>query len=459
MLTFLRQYLHLIAIILMWVFTALYLGPLIYAVLPLTMFVFRSREMWPELILGFLIILVFSDISPVYQDMRKIKSAKYAVMVALGLIFLIETNRFQPLSAIFLLFLPFFVYAFFPLLLGSDLLNGMSKTISYSLLYLLVPNYILYNFRRQGWSFFRDLSFFIITIMLAGYVLQWVNPEWVYVAGRFRGLFGNPNGLGIFCYVSFMLVYLINYLNPSLFTRIERVFLFGVIGFILIKSGSRTSVVATSMFLLFGRFFSLSPFLGFISFIAFLGIVELISSNLASIVISLGLEKYFRVETLEDGSGRYFAWNFAWEQINKGGFLIFGGGFGNDEWVMRHNYPYLRSMGHHGGVHNSYLTMWFNTGIVGLLIYFRSYFLLFLKANKQVPIAFAVMFSSLFSVMYESWLTGSLNPFTIILVISMTLLTEPDIMKGGGGYRGGEVDEDEVGPEAAEDGAPATVTV
>ena len=82
---------------------------------------------------------------------------------------------------------------------------------------------------------------------------------------------------------------------------------------------------------------------------------------------------------------------------------------------MRRNYDYLERMGHQGGVHNSYLSMWFNVGIVGLLIYFRSFVLLFIKAAKLLPISTAVMFSVLFSVMYESWLVGSLNPYTIIL--------------------------------------------
>jgi O-antigen ligase len=95
---------------------------------------------------------------------------------------------------------------------------------------------------------------------------------------------------------------------------------------------------------------------------------------------------------------------------------------------MRHNYDYLRSQGHDGGVHNSYLTMWFNTGIIGIMLYFRSFILLFVKANKRAPIAFAIMFAVLFSVLYESWLTGSLNPYTITLLTIMTMLTEEDIV-------------------------------
>ncbi|MBL0036611.1 MAG: hypothetical protein IPP26_12825 [Flavobacteriales bacterium] len=428
MIKFLKAHTQLLGIIVVWLFTTLYLGPLIYLILPATVFLFRRSDLWADMIFGFLLILILSDMSPEFFQMRKIKSAKYTYIIALSLIFLLETQRFMPLSRVFTIFLPFFVYSFLPLMQSSDVLNGVSKTISYALLYLIIPNYVLMNFRRQGWLFMRNFLFFIVTVLAFGYAILYVQPGWVMIGGRFRGLFGNPNGLGIFCYVTFMLAYVVNYMNPHLFSRIDKIIVFGVIGFVLIKCGSRTSVVASSMFLVFGRFFSLSPFLGFVAFIASIGIAELVSSNLAVIVMAFGLEKFFRVETLEDGSGRYFAWNFAWEQINKGGFLVFGGGFGNDEWVMRHNYKFLRSQGHHGGVHNSYLTMWFNTGAVGILLYFRSYMLLFFKANKLVPVAFAVMFSSMFSVLYESWLTGSLNPFSIILVIIMTLLSEDDIV-------------------------------
>lgn len=429
MIQFLRSHATLLVVVLFWVFSALFLGPLIYLLLPATVFFFRSRDMWPEMLFGFLIILILSDISPEFVALRSIKSAKYGIMIALALVFLLETNRFAPLSRVFNIFLPFFVYSFFPLVQSSDVVNGISKTISYGLLYLIIPNYVLYNFRRQGWTFIRNLIFFILTVLIASYLLRYLNPRYVIIAGRFRGLFGNPNGLGIFCYLSFVLASISVYLNRGLFNFREKVFVFATLAFFLVLCGSRTSVVSAVMFLVFSRFFSVSPFLGFFFFFAFLAVAELVASNLSLIVMKLGLQKFFRLETLDDGSGRYFAWAFAWTKINEGGFFLFGGGFGNDEWVMRHNYGYLRSMGHHGGVHNSYLTMWFNTGIMGVLLFFRSCFLLFLKANKKAPIAFAIMFSTMFSVLYESWLTGSLNPFTILLVVVMTMLTEDDIVQ------------------------------
>jgi O-antigen ligase len=177
--------------------------------------------------------------------------------------------------------------------------------------------------------------------------------------------------------------------------------------------------------MIFHRLVARSPFLGFVLFLAAIGVGEVISSNLPVIVEALGLEKYFRLRTLESGSGRYFAWEFAWTHIQD--YFVVGGGFGNDEFIFRKHRFYLWRMNHQGGVHNSYLSFWLDVGIVGLLIYLRSFLLMFIKASKAVPMSLAVMFSTLFSIMYESWLVGSLNPFTIVLLTTMTMVTEEEI--------------------------------
>lgn len=428
MLDHIRAHTQLILLILLWFVVTRYGGPLIYGLLPISVFALRGRDQYPDILFGFLMILVLSDMDPMFVDMRKIKSAKYAMMVAISLVILLDRKHITPLAGVFTVFAPFFIYAFLPIANGNDPITGVSKTISYGLLYLVIPNYVLHNFRLYGWDFIRNLIFFILLILLASYAIYFISPRWVSIAGRYRAFFGNPNGLGIFCFLVFMLITVVLHLNKEVFSFREKVFVYGVVVFFLVQCGSRTSITSTLMFLVFSRFFGFSPFIGFVTFIVFLFIAELVSNNLAAIVIGLGLQEYFRVETLDDGSGRYFAWSFAWQKINEDGYFLFGGGFGNDEWVMRHNYPYLRSQGHHGGVHNSYLTMWFNTGIIGVLIYFRSFFLIFFKANKRVPIAFAIMFATMFSILYESWLTGSLNPFTILLVTMLTLITEDEIV-------------------------------
>jgi O-antigen ligase len=95
---------------------------------------------------------------------------------------------------------------------------------------------------------------------------------------------------------------------------------------------------------------------------------------------------------------------------------------------MRKHRIYLERMGHQGGVHNAYLSFWFDVGIIGLLLFFRSFILIFIKASKLVPMSIGVMFAVLFSVSYESWLVSSLNPFTIILVIILTIVSEEEIV-------------------------------
>jgi O-antigen ligase len=292
-------------------------------------------------------------------------------------------------------------------------------------MYLIVPNYILYNYRRQGWEFFRNLVWFLVAILVAGFIMLYFGEFWAYVGGRFRGLFGNPNGMAIYTYLVVVLATVVMSINRELFTFREKVVIYVILAYFLFASGSRASLVSTTIFLLFFRFFSASPFLGFVGLIALIGISEVVSANIETIVIALGLEKFFRLETLRDGSGRYFAWEFTWGHIQD--YFVFGGGFANDERIMRKWRIYLERMGHQGGVHNSYLSMWLNVGVVGLALYLRSFFLLFIKASKLAPVSLAIMFSVLFSIMYESWLVGSLNPYTIVLLMTMTIVTEEEI--------------------------------
>lgn len=40
----------------------------------------------------------------------------------------------------------------------------------------------------------------------------------------------------------------------------------------------------------------------------------------------------------------------------------------------------------------------------------------------------AVLFSVLFSILYESWLAGSLNPYTILLLVILTVMSEGEVI-------------------------------
>jgi O-antigen ligase len=423
---FARNY-QLLLLVVLYVVVGVYARPFLYMLMPLSVFFLKSRHLWADMIFGMLMVLVLSDITPWFFKMQVFKGAKNTYITALSIIFLLERHRFVPFSQVFKIFLPFFVYSVFPLVFSNNLLVGLQKTISYALLYLVVPNYVLYNFRQIGWDFFRNLVKFMAVILLSGYVVLWGFGEfYAYMIGRFRGLFGNPNGMALFCFLLIVLTFTANSINKELLSWKEKLFVYGTAVYFLLLSGSRSSLVSVFIFLIFGRFFSASPVFGFVVLLGVFGLSELVLSNIGPIVTALGLEEYVRLQTLENGSGRYFAWEFAWKHIQD--YFVFGGGFANDERIMRKHRLYLERMGHQGGVHNSYLSFWFNVGIVGLLLFLRSFILVFVKASKMVPMSLGIMFAVMFSVTYESWLVSSLNPFTILLLIIITMVTEEEIV-------------------------------
>ncbi|MBX2973549.1 MAG: O-antigen ligase family protein [Flavobacteriales bacterium] len=423
---YLAHHYQLFLLVLLYVVVGVYAKPFLFVLMPFSVFFLKSRDLWADMVFGFLIVLVLSDITPWFFSMQVFKTVKNLYIVALAAIFLLERHRFVPFSRVFNIFLPFFVYSFFPLIFSGSMVVGVQKTLSYALLYLIVPNYVLYNFRVWGWTFFRHLVFFMATILVAGFLILYWGEFYAYMMGRFRGLFGNPNGMAIFCFLLIMLITILGEVKPGLFSLRERIIVYAVAGYFLLISGSRSSLISVFIFLLFGRFFAASPFLGFLALLGVFGIMEVVLSNLEPIVHFLGIESYIRLQTLETGSGRYFAWEFAWGHIQE--YLVFGGGFGNDERIMRKSYKYLERMGHQGGVHNSYLSFWFDVGAVGLVLFFRSFILMFVKASKLVPMSLGVMFAVMFSVTYESWLVSSLNPFTILLVVIFTIVSEEEIV-------------------------------
>lgn len=138
------------------------------------------------------------------------------------------------------------------------------------------------------------------------------------------------------------------------------------------------------------------------------------------VISFFGLEEFFRVDSIEEGSGRIVAWQFAWLKIQD--FFFVGGGFGHDEHIMRPNYYWLSRLGHQGGVHNSYLSLWMDTGILGILAYFGAIIAIIGRVMRDNYIPIAIFTSLAFNIYFESWLVASLNPFTIIYLTIITIL-------------------------------------
>lgn len=415
-------------ILFIWLIIGKYAPLISYAIVPLTMFLMYKKGMIEELLIGYFFILVLSD--SLEDSLVFAKNVKNIYISVLAVFFFFDTKNFQPLNKLYKLYIPFFIFALFTMSFSINdpfFLTSLQKTISFAISFMIIPNFITKLYREEGVLFFKRIVFFAVTILIIGFILKYTAHNFAYLEnGRYRGFLGSPNGLGIFSVLTFIFFFVINDFFPSLFTKQERIILISAILLSILLSGSRNSVIAILIFYFFQRFFSVSPFLGFILFAVTLFVSELISTNLSSILNSFGLGEFFRTKTLEEGSGRYIAWNFAWIQIQQNFFI--GKGFAYNEFYMRQHYLFLSKLGHQGGIHNSFLTFWMDQGLIGLLIYLRSYVLMFIKAAKQTKFAYPILFALSFTAIFESWLVGSLSPFAFLAIFIFTIITSDEII-------------------------------
>ncbi|HLG02514.1 MAG TPA: O-antigen ligase family protein [Bacteroidia bacterium] len=419
--SFLGENIRWVILTLIWLFAGMYTGPFVYAVLPVCLLLMKRLEMNLGLLLGFFLILTLSD-SRQPQFMFA-ENAKNIYIVMLGLFLFTDLKKFQPFEKVYKRYIVFLILAAIGLMFSPVVATSFQKLISYLLILLVIPNYLARVYRENGDKALYAVGLLGALVLLSGLVLRFLAPEFVSLEGRFSGILGNPNGLGLFCLLFFVLFAVMNEIRPQAFTRTERYIIYAIIILSMVLSGSRNSIFTILLFILFRTFFRLSPLLGFMLVAGIIISYQLILANATSIILSMGLEEYFRLETLETGSGRIVAWDFGWEHITKS--PVFGGGIEFTNWLYKQNYQFLSMQGHQGNAHNSFITFWLDTGIIGLLAYIWGTFAVFIKGSARTRSSLPAMYALLFSAFFESWLTASLNPFTIQFVMIMTLITSP----------------------------------
>lgn len=426
MINHLSRFFQFYLLLLLWSLSSVFFGSIASVVVGLSLLLFWKNQRNLELLLGFIFILILSDnISEVFTFA---KSFKYIYIIFLFIILTINRERFIPYSSFHKGFIPFIIVAFIALMYAGNFNVSLMKTFSYFFLIMIVPNYLRRAYKENGVQAIKDMVYFLFVMLFVCLVVAYFFNKFSFIEFRLRGLFGNPNGLGIYIFLVYLFFFIVNKIWPDLFPRREKFILYILLFYTLFLTNSRTAILSILILLLFTRLYKLSPYLGFLILIVSSVGIELIFMNMVKIVQSVGLDEYFRLHTLEEGSGRFVAWSFAWHKIQD--FFFIGGSFGNDEFIMRQNYALLTQLGHQGGVHNSYLTLWFDVGLVGIVLYFFNFLKIFLNSSRYFKYSFPVLFSILFCITYESWLAGSLNPFTIILFSCMTLLSDYDFFTG-----------------------------
>jgi len=399
-------------------------GPVVYPVFPMFMVLFGIRKRYFELFVLSLWLLILSDYVPLkdatHDDLQFAKDLKFMIPLFLGGFILLNREDFKPFPRLIIWFIPFLTVITIGLMYSINFSVGVEKTVSYILIFLTVPMYVSLLNKKGGVDFWNALITFIIGMLAIGIVLRFVAPQIAMLeGGRFKSVLGNPNGLGIFLNLTFILWYVTRQSGLSNFTKNEHRFILGVIFLSLIWSGSRNGMVSIFLFFLLNVLIRTHWFFAIITIVILFTFNDQIFEVFLGGVRYLGLEEFFRIESIEEGSGRKIAWVFAWQEIQN--YYFIGGGLGTDENVMRPNYYWLSKLGHQGGVHNSYLSMWFDAGIIGVFAYFIAFIAVIIRAAKNNLAALAFGVTILFNIFYESWLVASLNPFSILYLTILTI--------------------------------------
>ena len=422
---FLRHHSQTILILVFWTLLGVIAKPLALIIVPINVILLKLRHRYKEIFFGLIYLMILSDNRlSIFFFSKDIKELYFLMM---GGFLLFDRKLFAPFNNFIYPFLGFFIIAlicsfYYP----DDALVSFQKLFSYFLIYLVAPNYINKLYRDDPRNFINFFVYFIMFLLTLSLVMYLPFREALSISGRYCGVLGNPNALGLFCSIFLTLIFVITDLEPFLFTRNEKRFFFAVIVINIILSSSRTSMISISMFLIFAYGFKQSAVTGLFFVVALFLANAYLVDIIQQLAQTLKLEDYLRLKDLEKGSGRIIAWTFGWQVIQEHSFFL-GKGFNFTSYNFDINFERLSLLGHQGNAHNSYITFWIDTGIIGLLLFLNGFVKSFIKAHKYTKYALPAMFSFAFSMFFESWFCAALNPYVIQVIFLIVFAQLPRI--------------------------------
>lgn len=316
--------------------------------------------------------------------------------------------------------------------------TALLRTISAVLLYVAVF-WSLWHFADQGGEklilrcFAWCLGLCLLGGLLAaptGLISAWQTD------GRFRGIMPNPNSIGLLGAIAFPLL-----LTQALERRrwMDHVFVLAAAGSVLL-SGSRTSAVSCAIATIF-----LLARAGMGRGLAILLVAGTLAGTLLAIRPWEKSESYagttlfdnpiarlsFKDDTLM-GGGRFEVWPLAVDEIKESPLL--GYGFGTEEFWMDEAGVSMEEFKIHQGkyMHNSYLGLTYQLGLVGAAMLFIPLFIL--AANRLLRLLqrkltleqagyTGVLLVGLVACFSESWIYSVGNafafPFWTIVMLSI----------------------------------------
>ena len=415
---------NVLLVIFLWIFSASFSQDLAKFVVVLSFIFLLIKNLFKYVFLMYYWVLFLSDSRlELLSFMAEIKSIIAILFYFICGMYFIKRDK-SKLDFNYKYLIPFLICISFSLLISGSNFLVLQKSFSYVFLFIfLMP--VFQDFHLKENKFFLKVFIYnFILILILGMVFYYINRDITILSNRFRGLFGNPNGLGISILLFFFIFQLINSKFENLFSKKESIIIVFILLLNLVFCQSRSCILSILIFYVFNFLFNYSSTLALLSSLIILVSYGFISINLLEFLSVLGLQDYIRLDTLENASGRYIAWDFIWQKINNNTFFL-GNGLGSTELLFKENYSHLSQLGHQGNAHNSFLTIWYDTGFLGLLSFLYFIFMSFINSNNFL-FSLPILLGLLLSAFYESWMSASLNPFTILFVFIIVLVSHRD---------------------------------
>lgn len=391
-------------------------GPLAILVSVLFGLMYWSGNKRGHIIILFLLVLILGDVRE--SELSFYKPMRIAVLMVITAWTAVDLSkkRVKWLKS-FSWLIPFMILSLVSLVIASPIkFTSFQKTLSY-LFVVMISFHFIAPWLVKKQKNLHDLIYFMGLILVIGLVNYMIRPEAVLLGNRFEGAFGNPNGLGLACMMW----------TPFLYTAYRQskdkkkwVFIGVFLLLSLVMSGSRNSLATVMLFFGFQFIFKTKRRRRLVFWSVPILYILITSIDWIALIQAIGLGDYLRVEGIETASGRTLSWAFAVSIIPQHFWM--GGGFAYQEYVYLNLVPEeLQIFREMSSTWNSYLTFMLNNGAIG-----TGAFVIFLFAQARSALSkwpatgFVVAF--MLGAIFETWMTASLNSFTIYFYIFLGYL-------------------------------------
>lgn len=319
-----------------------------------------------------------------------------------------------------------FIGVFMTMALASFLYSGtpsltLQRAISTLLLYGAAFWTIwFYADMVRGERIARSLLAMTTLMFIAGLVAYAVTED-TLMAGRFRGVFANPNAVGMLG-ILFLPVAVANLVRSRKASALLVVLLMAAS---VIFSGSRNGVLAASLALLL-MLLRVRAWRAFTLLAVAATVIYLVMPEVSDTVGTApkGLARLMSGDRIATGGGRVEAWQAAIPIIRQK--VAFGYGFGTEELIFQG----MTFRIHRGAyVHNSYLGLAYQLGLVGAVLFFlplAGFLIRRMFKRGAIPVQTAayeaVLLGGLIACLFESWIYSAGNAFAFPFWIFIMLL-------------------------------------